>query len=251
MSESYRALCTDFYVNQKLNLKMDLPRDRQTVLDMFDRVRRQFPGMDQFKRYREELALESGPGAGVHQWLAIRNNNVRAGCVNPESLADAYALHEHILEVAPYFMSISSLDVDFLELLYGFDLSASGNHDQIVFDALIAGSPLAALLDAPGASIIDCQPLFGLSLGERGEVEADFEIKTRSGARQGGGQRQEARGEPISVYLTLRKYGPVSDMTYLRSVFQMLARFGEDLLESRVVPKMLVPIRNALASGNA
>jgi hypothetical protein len=35
MADSYRALCSDFYVNLKLNLKLDLPRERQTVLDLF------------------------------------------------------------------------------------------------------------------------------------------------------------------------------------------------------------------------
>ena len=34
MTDSYRALCTDFYVNQKISVKMELPRTRETVLDL-------------------------------------------------------------------------------------------------------------------------------------------------------------------------------------------------------------------------
>ena len=34
MSESYRALCSDFYVNLKLGVKMELPRGRDTVLEL-------------------------------------------------------------------------------------------------------------------------------------------------------------------------------------------------------------------------
>src|SRR5215510_8272174 len=79
MAESYRAICSDFYVNQKLSLKLDLPRERQTVLDMFDRVRRQYPTMSQFRRYRDEVALESDPSAEQNRWVAIRNNNIRSG----------------------------------------------------------------------------------------------------------------------------------------------------------------------------
>src|ERR1044071_1206808 len=73
MSESYRALSSDFYVNLKLNLKLDLPRERQTILDLFDRVRRQFPSMNQFRRYRDELALEAEPAAAQQPIEADRD----------------------------------------------------------------------------------------------------------------------------------------------------------------------------------
>lgn len=248
MSDSYRALATDFFVNQKLSLKLDLPRERQTVLDMFDRVRRQFPSMNQFKRYRDELALESETAAHEHRWVAIRNNNIRSGSVNPESLDEAYALHRHILEVAPFFMSISPLDVDSLELLYGFDLAAGGNHDEIVFDALIANTPLARMFDIPGASPIDCQPIFGVVLHEANDIEAICEIKTRSGGRHG---RAEGSHEPISVYLTLRKYGPVNDIKQLPDILRMLIAQGEQLVDTRLVPSIVVPLRDVIASGNA
>ena len=52
MGDSYKALCSDFYINQKLTVKMDLPRSRETVLEFFERVRKQFPQMNQFRRYR-------------------------------------------------------------------------------------------------------------------------------------------------------------------------------------------------------
>ncbi len=256
MSSSYRAICSDYYVNQKLNLKLDLPRERQTILDMCDRVRRQFQSMTQFRRYRDELALESEPSGGPHRWLAIRNSSIRSGDVNPASFAEAYALHRHLLEVAPYFLGISSLDVDYLELLYGFDLSADRNHDEIVFEALVAGSPLAKLLDTPGATAIDCQPLFGIALkdvagrdGRRlGDVEVNFEVKTRNGARDGrqGGET----AEPMSVYLTLRKYGPMSDIKDLPAVLEALTEVGEDLVDSRVIPNIIVPIRQAMGSSS-
>jgi hypothetical protein len=242
MSESYRALCSDFYVNQKLSLKLDLPRERQTILDLFDRVRRQFPTMNQFRRYKDELALEAEQNAPQHRWIAIRNNNIRSGSVNPEELAEAYALHRHVLDVAPYFLSISPLDVDFIELLYGFDMLAEKNHDQIVYDALLSSSPLAKVLEIPESNISDCQPIFGLILRDHNDIEAMFEIKTRSTGRGGG------RDEPISVYLTLRKYGPVNEIHQFPEVLAELAKVGEDLVDSRVVPNIVVPIRDAIGS---
>jgi hypothetical protein len=244
MAESYRALCSDFYINQKLSLKLDLPRERQTVLDLFDRVRRQYPAMSQFRRYKDEVALETEPGAEPNRWVAIRTNNIRSGAVNPGSLEDAYTLHGHVLDVAPFFLSISPLDVDFVELLYGFDIQTEHQQDEVVYEALLSGSPIARLLDVHDSRISDCQPLYGLFVREGdGEVEVNFEVKTRSASR--GGRADE----PISIYLTLRRFGPVAEVRQLPDVLRQLTRLGEDLVDSRVVPYLVAPIREAAGSG--
>jgi hypothetical protein len=267
MSESFRALCSDFYVNQRLNLKLDLPRSRETSLDLFERVRKQFPPMTLFRKVKEELALESPqvPGDQVstpHRWLALRSTSIRSGTVNASSLEEAYALHKLMLEIAPFYLNISPLDVDYLELLFGFDLLASGNHDAIVYDALLAGSPLAALLHAPGAVPVDCQPLIGMALNSkqlvsrsfRGQpenpldLEVHFEVKTRT--PQGPPRDPEGPGEPISVYLPLRRFGAVDDVKDLVKHFELLRRFGEELCENRVLPSLVVPLRDAIASAN-
>ncbi len=242
MSESYRAICSDFYINQKLSLKLDLPRERQTVLDMFDRVRKQYPAMSQFRKLKDELALEAGQATGDHRWVAIRANNIRGGAVNPSTLEDGYSFHRHILEVAPYFLSISPLDVEFVELLFGFDLASDRNHDQVVYEALVSETVMDRVLDVPNTQIVDCQPSFGMVLRED-DVEVNFEVKTRSASRGSGGD------EPISVYLTLRKFNPVSSIAQLGETLTMLARHGEEILDSRVVPHMVQPIRDAIGSG--
>ncbi|MBC7835311.1 MAG: hypothetical protein H7Y88_09460 [Phycisphaerales bacterium] len=246
MANSYKALCNDFYVNQRINLKMDLPMRRDTVLAMFDRVRREHPWMDKFKRYNNELALESTTRDHVQQWLGMRKTSIRSGSVNPESLSEAYQLHGLILEVAPYFLDISPLDLDYVELLYGFDLLAAGNHDAIVFDALIAGTPLGSVLDISEGVPIDCQPLFGVCLDEQCDLQAHFEVKTRTSTRNV--RSGEFRDTPISIYLTIRKYGPVSDIKMLPEVLAQLRKHGEELLDSRAVPNLLMPIRNSITS---
>jgi hypothetical protein len=71
----------------------------------------------------------------------VRSNNIRSGVVNPPNLAEGYGLHKHVLEVAPYFMNISPLDVDYVELLFGFDLQAGGNQDAIVAEAIYGAPP--------------------------------------------------------------------------------------------------------------
>jgi hypothetical protein len=246
MSESYRAICSDYYVNQKLSLKMELPRGRETVLELFERVRRQFPTMATFRRFRDELSLESPQTETPHRWVSVRGNTVRSGAVNPATLGGAHSIHQHVLEVAPYYLNISPLDVDYIELLFGFDLAAPGNHDEIVFEALLAGSPLGRLLETPGVSLIDCQPLVGLAVGQRGDLEVHFEVKTRAGSQQPLREGDPAT-DPISVYLTLRKFGAVSDVKELATVFNRLAQHGEELVDSRLVPTVLIPIREAIS----
>ena len=248
MTDSYRALCSDSYVNLKLSVKMELPRGRETVLEMFERVRKQYPGMATFRRYREELALESPQTDLPHRWIAVRSNNIRSGSVNAPNMEAAYGLHRLVLESAPYYLNVSPLDVDYVELLYGFDLMASGNHDSIVFEALLAGSPMARLVEGSDARPIDCQPLIGLSFGSRADIEVYFEVKTRAGAHSAP-RDPENPHDPISVYLTLRKFGAVQDLKELPAVLTRLASRGEELVDSCVVPTLLVPLRHAIAAG--
>lgn len=245
MTESFGALCSDFYVNQKLNVKLDLPTGRETVLDLFERVRRQYPRMEVFKRYKDELALETKQGDMPQQWLAIRSASIRSGTVNPDSFGDAYAPHRHVLEVAPFYLSVSPLDIDFLELLYGFDLMAAGNHDQIVHRALFEQTAMAGLMELDDATPIECQPIFGVAFGEGRRCEAHIEVKTRSADTGDNG----FSAEPISIYLTIRSYGPMTELGELGTTLTGLAARGEELIESSVLPGFIVPIRNAIVTG--
>ncbi|MEO1717747.1 MAG: hypothetical protein AAFR76_11615 [Planctomycetota bacterium] len=242
--ESLRALVSDVYVNLKLSLKLDLPRDRENVPEFFDRVRRQYPTMAELKRYRDELALETAGGVDVpYRWLAVRSKNIRAGVVNPEEWASAHALHEHVLEVAPYFLSISSLDIDSVEVLFGVDLLSAGNHDEVVFDALVAGTPLANLMDGD-AFVSDCQPVLSWSVGAGAGVEVQYEVKTRLHGESGGSQP-----EPLSVYLTCRHVGPIGELSELVRVYRSLSSLGERLVSDRVIPHLVMPIRESIVAG--
>ena len=206
-----------------------------------------------------EFVLESGEEDERPQWASIRRLSVRSGVLNPASTGDAYRLHRLVVEAVPYYLSVSPLEVDFLELAYGFDLAAAGNHDAIVFDALYAqeNHPLGALLSVPGATPTNVQPMFGLTIGGEGTepIEAFFEVKTRQqrGSKRGaggpGGSAEEAG--VISVDLTLRRSGGVNRVEDLLTVHAMLARAGEDLIRTRVLQGLLMPIRQAIASSSS
>lgn len=285
MASQYAALCTDFYINARLNLKMDLSLRRDTVLSLFDRVRHQRPRMDRFKRYADELSLESRPvfdpimdaiadaaaaaDAGIdadrpaptgdpharvggsYDWLAVRRTSLRSGSVNPESDLHAHDLHRLILEAAPFYLDITPLDIDHLEVLFGFDLPAPGNHDAIVFNALLGHSPLASLCEAPNSPVIpiDFQPVLGITLNDRADLQAFFEVKTRGRARPDVGRHtSDDRDDAISVYVIVRKYGPFGDLAQIPTLYHSLVARLEELLDHRIVPNMLLPLRDAIAS---
>ena len=243
MATSYRALCSDFYVNSRLSVRMELPSGREPVLELFERTRRAYPTMNAFRRYKDELALESAPNAAPHRWMAIRNASVRAGVVNPSSEDEMHDLHRTVAETSPYFLSISPLDLESIELLYGFDLSARGNHDEIAANALLGGSALASLMDADHTRISSCEPTLGMRLGTGDGMEAVFEVKTRSADKP-----SHESDEPISIYLVLRHHDPVSDLRALPERLDALAERGRTLVDEYVVPNMLVPLRDEIGS---
>ncbi len=243
MTTSYRALCSDFYINSKLSVRMELPSNREPILDLFERTRRSFPMMNAFRRYKDELALESAPNANPHRWMAIRGSSVRAGVVNPNNEEEMYSIHATACEVSPYYLSISPLDLESVELLYGFDLSAKGNHDEIVASALLSGSPLAQLADANDLRVTECQPVLGMTLAHESGFEAHFEVKTRSSDKPNAGA-----DEPISVYLTLRRYDPVTDLRDLTSRLSELTERGQSIVDEHLVPNLLVPLRDEIVT---
>jgi hypothetical protein len=247
MPESFQSVCRDFYVNQKLALKMDLPWGREPVLELFDRMRKAVPSLTDLRRYDHEISLESPEDDDrSYAWVALRQTSLRSGLVNPADLADAYRLHRTVLETAPWFLSIRPLDVDHLELVFGFDFEAEGNRDAIIFDALLADTPLAGLLERGRDEPLDVQPFIGLNLDRDDGTTAFVEVKSRT--KGGEPIPQRFPSEPISVYLTVRRTGPIERLEDLPTLLAGLAGHAERLAEERVIPSVLIPIRDAILS---
>lgn len=246
LAGSFAALCTDYYVNSKLAVKMDLPHDRESVLELFSRVRREFPMMRRFRRFPDELALESpGREEGAQLWAAIRRTSVRAGVVSPHKAPGGDGLHKLLLSLAPFYLSINPLDLSHLEVVLGFDLDAEGNHHAIVRDALFAGSPFATLFDDADYSPIDVQPYMAVALNERGDRRAYVDVKARTTP---GEARRGGREAPISVFLTVRNYRLPEDVRELPAQFETLLAEAESLAQSKLVPSVIRPLREAIAS---
>jgi hypothetical protein len=225
--------------------------------------------MSSLRRYKDELALEAAQSEAPHRWFAIRPSNLRSGVVNPSDIRQAYGLHRSVLELAPFFLSISPLDIEYLELLFGFDFAATGNQDALVASALLRGSPLESFFDADDCEPIDFQPVIGFLLRDQGDqhddvltitdampdalgeqsgsgLEMHLEIKTRSGPAK----NPENRGDPISVYVTVRRYEPVSDVKALPAVMDDMVERAHGIINERVVPDLLAPLRETIAASD-
>ena len=119
----------------------------------------------------------------------------------------------------------------------------------MVFDALFGDTRLANLLRVPDGKVLDVQPVLGVALTERGDLQAYFEIKTRTKNRRGSAARY--KHEPISLFLTIRRYGPVENIDSLGSTFNQLVETAEELATDRFVPDLLTPIARQITSSSA
>jgi len=238
-------LCNDFCVNQRIALKMDLPDTREPTLELFDRLRKTFPALTRVRRSEDEVTLESEEDRDDFVWVSLRRTSIRSGHASPPSLQDAYRVHRAVLETAPWFLSISPLDIEHIDLTFGFDLETDQPRDSVVFDALLAQSPLARLLDGEMDKPVDVQPFLSMSLSPSGNLMATFEVKTRPRSSDG---TKVAFPEPISVYLTVRRNGPLGSLEELPGVFATLCGHAERLADERAIPHLVMPIREAIAA---
>ena len=56
--------------------------------------------------------------------------------------------------------------------------------------------------------------------------------------------------DPISVYLTLRKYDPVTSLEELRPKLDEMIERGQNLVDEYALPNLLMPLREEIASGS-
>jgi hypothetical protein len=243
----FSSVCDDFGAFVYLNTKMDLPTGRETVLHFFDAIQRTFPTMTDFdRRDNGEFLLEEDHDSGSYRWVTLEPKRWSQGYVNPPTLDDIDATHERLLELAPYHLDFHPLDCEALDVVYSFDFMYTGNHDEVVAEALAANTPLEPLVQLPGSRILSFEPVMTLTLDEACRLQGRLSIETRTSAYQvRTGQFPEA---PISVYFTVRQYwGKQPYKTFLES-YQNQRRICQELIESHIVPAVLQPLQRTIAA---
>jgi hypothetical protein len=216
-------------------------------LHFFEQMRKGFPELRNFfTRESGDLVLEGDKEKESYRWVAIEPRRLCSGHVNPDTLADAYRQHEMVLDLAPHLLTISLLDCEALDVMYGFDFTYEGNHDEVVAEALGVGQAFDGLFEVPGARVLNFEPSLTLSLDESCRLQARLSVETRTNAYQV--RTGEFPDDQISVYFTVRQYwGTGPEMTFVDS-FRRQREIGEDAVQRVVIPRVVRPLAQAIAS---
>ena len=249
MSYGLGSVCDDFYVSARLFLKLDMSLERETLLHFLDRIRKDFPSLTRLRRRDADcVMLEEEPDdQGSRRWVRLDANSLRFGHFAPPEPDSVRKFGELILTQAPYHLTFSELDYDHLELIYGFDLAYRGNHDQLVAETLLgehAGNSF--LFGDHAARVIDAQPYFGVALNPECDLQAYVEVKSRTTTYEVRNDSYET--EPISVFLTVRKYWNAQAAVELAKALSRLCDVADELAADKIVPYFVNPLAAAIAS---
>ncbi|MBP89709.1 MAG: hypothetical protein CMJ64_23890 [Planctomycetaceae bacterium] len=244
--QSYDAFSDDYYVNMTLNTEMDLPQNRETLLHFFEQIRKQYPAMRNFyNRDSGEFVLEEDKDRGNYRWAAVETRRVCSGQVNPGSVEQAIEQHRRVLEQAPYALSISPIDCESLNVMYGFDFTYRGNHNELLMEALGVSPAFERMSEIEGATVICNEPSLQIALDGDCRTQCRVSVETRTTAyhvRTG-----EFPEEQLSVYLTARRYGSLDSTESFESAMLQLAETCEELVDKYVIDSILRPLQQTIA----
>jgi hypothetical protein len=243
---SYNSLADDYYVNTILSTEMELSGGRETILHYFEQMQRKYPEMRNFyARDKGDFVLEEDKDRGSYRWCSVEPRRICSGYVNPGTVEEALAQHRHAMELAPYGLSVSTLDCEALDFLIGFDFFYRGNQNQLIAEALGVCPAYEKLAAMPGATFIGNEPALTLALDPECRTQCRVHVETRTNAYQiRTGDFQE---EQVSVYITARQYGSLSrDTTYVAAI-ERLANLCLEVVDGYVAASVLEPLARAIS----
>ncbi len=249
MTNSYEAFTDDFFLNLSLQTALPLPDSRETILQFCEACQKEFGSMTTFyQRESGEYVLEGDRDSGTYPWLEIESRRLTSGAFNPPDLHAAVLQHRWMLERAPYYLGVSPLDVDCLDVLFGFNLDFTGNRDAVVAEALLAGSPLGCLSEEAGLLPLNFEPGFVVALDHECYLQARLSVETRGNSYQV--RTGSYDDEPISVYFTVRSYPRPGQKFTIREAFDRQVEMGQDLIQRLILPRVIQPIAATIASSH-
>ena len=149
------------------------------------------------------------------------------------------------METLPYALSVSPLDCESLNVMFGFDFTYRGNHNQLVADALGVTPAFERLLEIPGSNVVSWEPSFQIALDDDCKMQCRLSIETRTSAyhvRTG-----EFPEEQLSVYLTARRYGSFEVGESLAEATLRMANLCREVVDDHIVNHVLRPLQQAIA----
>lgn len=242
----YNSLCDDFYVNMNLSTEMELPANRETILHFFERVQKTFPTMRNFYcRERGDFVLEEDKDQGSYRWCTIETRRLCSGRVNPDTIESALEQHRLVLDLAPYILSVSPMDCEALDLLFGFDFTYRGNHNQLVAEALGVSPAMERMTEVARGTVINHEPSLTIALDEDCRLQCRLSVETRTNAYQV--RTGDYPEEQLSVYVTARQYGSLKADATFAETLDRLARTCHEMIEGHVIEHVLGPLARTIA----
>jgi len=247
MSESYSSFCDDSYFDMYINTELDLPDQRDTILAFFERIGKQFPSMTNFhRRQNNEYFLEEDRDHGQYRWVSLETNRICSGVVNPSNLEDIYNQDKLVLDIIPYMLSVSHLDISSMDVTIAMDFDYEGNHDEIISEALFAGSALTSLLDLPDTKAIDFSPAFVIALSDDCCTQARVSIESKTTVYYPGKQKYDTE-EAICLSFTIRQYPRTGEKFDSLKSFENQCRLAHELMDEKIIPNFVRPLTNVIA----
>ncbi len=242
----YSSLCDDFYINLNLNTAMDLATNRETILNFFERVQKEYPSMRNFySRDRGDFVLEEDKDQGQYRWLSLESRRICSGHVNPEDVEHALDQHRLVLQLVPYMLSVSGLDCEAMDLLFGFDFTYRGNHNQLVAEALGVPPALERLAEIDQDRIICYEPALTWAMDPQCRLQCRVSVETRTSAYHI--RVNDFPEEQLSVYVTARQYGSLDPGVSFEATLEQLLKVCQQVLDRYVVEGILQPLRKTIA----
>lgn len=244
----YSPLCDDFGTYCYLLTELPLTQNRESILGFFEAVQKEFPKLGNFyARESGEYALEEEKtDEDCYASVTLEARRLSCGWHNPKTWAETDLLVDRILEIAPYYLSLSSLDLDAVDVLFAFDLIYNGNHDALVLEALGSAAWMEGLLHLPEVKVLNYQPALTLGLDETYRLQCRVQIETRTTTYQV--RTGDYHDEPISVYFTVRQYRHGEPIKNLPETYKRLREQGRELVEQFVIPQIVQPLAQAIGA---
>lgn len=242
----YDSLCDEFYINMHLNTEMELPQNREAILHFFEQIQKRFPEMKHFNaRERGEFCLEEEKESGQYRWVSTEAKRLCSGAVNPDSIESAVDQHRTVLQLIPFELSISHLDCESLNVTMGFDYNFRGNQNELLIEALGIVTPFEKLAEIGGSAPLSYEPAFQFALGQDCKTQCRLAFETRTTAYQV--RSGEYNEEPLSVYLTVRRFDSLTSEEQFGEELQRIADLCEKIADEYVVEHVLQPLQKTIA----
>jgi len=247
MANSFGSFCDGLFVDLCVNTQLDLPSGRETVLAFFERLQKQNPSMNQFaRRDSGEYVLEQDDNGRRSRWVSLEPDRIVAGCADPDTMDQAYALHNEVLELIPYMLGVSGLDTEAMDITFTMDFDCQGNHDEVIAEALLNTSGFGALFESAHGHMVSCCPSMVIALSEDCRLQARVAVESRTSMFDLRSDKYKT-DEPISLYFAVRRYPKAGPDFNMVAAYREQCHIAEQMMFEKIIPHFVQPLNSAIA----